>query len=84
MDSYVLSIVVRHPDLERMKNRMFRHIQQNKYHQIRRNGENFNRPREIWLRISQGKQEYIDIFRGLKSEPDTEIGQKGHFWMDTV
>jgi len=33
--------------------------------------------------MSQGKQEYIEVFRGLKSEPDAEIGRKGHLWMGT-
>jgi hypothetical protein len=36
-------------------------------------GEDFTHPREIWLRISQGKQKYMDIFRGLKYEPDAEV-----------
>jgi len=26
---------------------------------------------------------YIEVFRGLKSEPDAEIGEKGHLWMGT-
>ena len=47
------------------------------------------------LSISQGKQEYIEVFRGLKSKSDpgrigfafhragAEIVENGHFWMDT-
>ena len=29
-------------------------------------------------------QEYIEVFRGLQSECDAEIVQKGRFWMGTI
>ena len=28
-------------------------------------------------------QEYIEVFRGLQSERDAEIGQKGRLWIGT-
>ncbi len=31
----------------------------------------------------RGRHEYIEPFRGLKSEPDAEIAENIHFWMGT-
>ncbi len=31
----------------------------------------------------RGRHEYIEVFRGLKSESDAEIAENSHFWMGT-
>jgi len=43
-------------------------------------GEDFNRP--AWD-TKRDRHPYIEVFRGLKSEPEAEIEEKGHLWMGT-
>jgi hypothetical protein len=33
---------------------------------------------------NDGKWYFLTFYEIIKSEPDTEIGQKGHLWMDTI
>ena len=42
-------------------------------------GDNFNHPGEISLRISQGRQEYIEYFEDYNLSPMQKLGKKGCF-----